>query len=338
MLLIVCFLLNYSAFGQQTFQLRYETFKEHKMNFIEGDSISYLLCESAYSKDKPTIIYLPGSLPKPLVYEFEDGFQILVPFHYFDTKELLKNYNLIVVSKPFTPVHARESKLVNGLFVPDKSQPNCFDLNYLRCDNLDYLGKRTDFLINGLIAENLISSDRVIVMGHSQGGREASRVAALNKKVTDVVVLSCSPYGRIQHILTDLFRDFEAGRKTFEEFQEYRKLMLEDFKSAIENPDSLNCNRATPQNILGFASHALDDIVKTKANVFYGTGAQDIPALYADQLLIDCWMENKFNIVTKIYPNCEHSFIHVNADGTLNYEIMYWDVVMQNVLDWLKTP
>jgi len=94
--------------------------------------------------------------------------------------------------------------------------------------------------------------------------------------------------------------------------------------------------RVTNQNLLGFASHTLDDLVQTKANVFYAAGIHDIPALYADQLLIESWLRNKFNIVTKLYPNSEHSFIHVNSDGSLDYEIMYWDLIIQDVLKWLK--
>lgn len=329
------FSLNSDFFAQDTFELYDETFQVHKMNYIDGDTISFLLCESSYSIDKPTIFYLPGSLPKPLIYEFEDGFQMMLPFHYFDTKELLKSYNLIVLGKPFTPIHAREQDMVNNLWVPDKSNPNCFDLNYLRCDNLDYLGKRTDFLVNGLIEQNVISSKRIILMGHSQGGREAPRVAALNKYVSDVVVLSSGAYGRMQHILVDVMRDVLKGEKSFDEYLEWRTYALEHFKEAFENPDEYSCEKGSNRNVLSFATHILKDLLQTQANIFYATGTHDIASLHADQLLIDCWMEQKFNIVTKIYPNCEHSFIHVNEDGTLNYEVMYWDEVMFDVLAWL---
>jgi pimeloyl-ACP methyl ester carboxylesterase len=334
---IFCFsLLAFASATQRSFNLYDEVFREHKLSYIDGDTISFLLVESAYDFEKPTVFYLPGSLPKPLIYEFEDGYQMIVPFQYFDTKALFKNYNVILVGKPFTPIHARETDLVNGLSVPDTSNPNCFDLKYLRCDNLDYLGKRIDFLINSLLEKKMLNDKRIIVMGHSQGGREAPRIAALNRNVTDVVILSASPYGRIQHILTDLFRDVLVGKRTLEDFQEYRTMMLEDFKSAFEKSDSLHCDRATSENLLGFASHTLDDLVQTRANVFYAAGTHDIPALYADQLLIDCWMRNKFNIVMKLYPNSEHSFIHVNPDGSLDYEIMYWNLVIQDVLKWLK--
>jgi pimeloyl-ACP methyl ester carboxylesterase len=328
--------LNSQFFAQETFTLNDATFQVRKVNYIDGDTISFLLCESSYSIDKPTIIYLPGSLPKPLVYQFEDGFQIMVPFHYFDTKELLKSYNLIVVGKPFTPIHAREQDLVNNLHVPDKSKPNCFELNYLRTDNLDYLGKRIDFLINNLIEQKLIDSKRIIVLGHSQGGREAPRVAALNKNVSDVVILSAGAYGRMQHILVDIMRGVLKGEKTFQEYMEWRVSALEHFKEAFENPDVYSCEQGSNQNVLSFAAHMFKDILQTSANIYYATGIHDIAALHADQLLIDCWMENKFNIVTKIYPNCEHSFIHVNEDGTLNYEVMYWNELMSDVLNWLK--
>lgn len=333
---LCCLSLNSQFFAQRTFALNDETFQVRKVNYVDGDTISFLLCESTYSVDKPTIVYLPGSLPKPLVYEFEDGYQIMVPFQYFDTKEFLKSYNLIVVAKPFTPIHAREQDLVNNLYVPDKSKPNCFDLNYLRCDNLDYLGKRIDFLINGLIKQKLIDSKRIIVMGHSQGGREAPRVAALNKNVSDVVILSAGAYGRMQHILVDVMRGVLKGETSFDEYLQWRSWQLESLKEAFENPDDYSCEKGSNRNILSFAAHMFKDILQTRANIYYATGMHDIAALHADQLLIDCWLENKFNIVTKIYPNCEHSFIHVSEDGSLDYEVMYWDLLMGDVLAWLK--
>jgi hypothetical protein len=333
---IFCLSMNAVFFAQEIFELYDETFQVRKMNYIDGDTISFLLSESSYSIDKPSIIYLTGSLPKPLIMTFEDGFQMMLPFHYFETKELFNQYNVIVVSRPFTPVHAYENDLVNYLWVPDKSNPNCFDLNYLRCDNLDYLGKRTDFLINGLIDQNVISSKRIIVMGHSQGGREAPRVAALNKHVSDVVVLSAGAYGRMQHILVDVMRDVLKGEKSFDDYLEWRSWQLDYLKEAFENPDEYSCEKGSNRNVLSFAAHMLKDLLQTQANIFYATGTHDIAALHADQLLIDCWMEQKFNIVTKIYPNCEHSFIHVNEEGTLNYEVMYWDEVMFDVLAWLK--
>ncbi len=331
-----CLSSTFTVFAQRSFNLYDDVFIEQKVNYIEGDTISFLLCKSTYSIEKPTIIYLPGSLPKPLVFEFEDGYQLMVPFQYFDTKELLKSYNLIVVAKPFTPIHAREQDLVNNLYVPDKSQPNCFDLNYLRCDNLDYLGKRIDFLINGLIKQELIGQNKIIVMGHSQGGREAPRVAALNKNVSDVVILSCGAYGRMQHILVDVVRSVLKGERNFDEYLQWRSWQLESLKEAFENPDDYSCEKGSNRNILSFAAHMFKDILQTRANIFYATGMHDIATLHADQLLIDCWTENKFNIVTKIYPNCEHSFIHVSEDGSLNYDVMYWNEVMTDVLAWLK--
>jgi hypothetical protein len=121
----------FSAIAQRDFTLYGEVFSEHKINYIDNDTISFLQCTSSYSSVKPTMIYLTGSLPKPLIIEFEDGVQMMPPFHYFDIKELLNNYNLIVISRPFTPVHSYEKDLINFLYIPDKNNPNCLGLDYL---------------------------------------------------------------------------------------------------------------------------------------------------------------------------------------------------------------
>jgi pimeloyl-ACP methyl ester carboxylesterase len=282
------------------------------------------------------MIYLTGSLPKPLIIEFEDGVQMMPPFHYFDIKELLNNYNLIVVSRPFTPVHSYEKDLINFLYIPDKNNPNCLGLDYLRCDNLDYLGERTDFLIDRLKESGVIPEDRIILMGHSQGGREAARVAKLNKHVSDVVILSCGAYGRMQHVLVDMMRAVLKDEMSFDDYFAQKSAAFEYLKLAIENPEDFSCERGAHKNVLSFATHMVHDILETDAAIYYATGMHDIAALHADQLMVDCWLANKTNIATKVFPNSEHSFIHVDPDGSLNYELMYWDELMTDVLNWLQ--
>jgi pimeloyl-ACP methyl ester carboxylesterase len=332
---LFCWCISTYSFAQREFDLFDEVFLEDRVFYQEADTIAFLRNKTRYSNEKPTIVYLTGSLPKPLIIEFEDGYQMMAPFNYFDVKQLVDHYNLVVVSRPFTPLHAFETDLVNYLYVPDKSNPNCFDLNYLRCDNLEYLGERTAFLIDQLVELEQISPDRIILMGHSQGGREAPRVAALNNKISDVIVLNCGAYGRMQHVLVDLMRDVVRGEVSFEHYLERRTAALEYLQLAIATPNELSCERGSHKNVLSFATHMLNDILQTKANIYYASGSHDVSALHADQLLIDCWMENKTNITTKVFPNSEHSFIHVNSDGSLNYETMYWDKVITDALDWL---
>jgi hypothetical protein len=139
----------------------------------------------------------------------------------------------------------------------------------------------------------------------------------------------------MQHVLVDLMRDVVRGEVSFEHYLERRTAALEYLQLAIATPNELSCERGSHKNVLSFATHMLNDILQTKANIYYASGSHDVSALHADQLLIDCWMENKTNITTKVFPNSEHSFIHVNSDGSLNYETMYWDKVITDALDWL---
>lgn len=333
---LVSFILILHSFlnSQESYLIHDEIFTEQSVTFNENDEISYLINGSSFDINKPTAIYFNGSLPVPLILEWNNGSLGMIPFSYFNFSKFLNGFNLILVSKPYVPVYAKETNLVNSEYVPDINQPDLVDSNYMKSNNLHYLGKRGDFLVNWLVKNNVINSKRILTIGHSQGGLEAARVASLNNYVTDVVMLASSPYGRTQQVANDFYLKYLQGEIDFETYQKYQNEMYEYIREAKAQKENLKTEVISKETILSFEAHSFKDMMLTKANILYVSGTKDIAGLYADQVVIDAILNGKTNIQAKLYEDAEHSFFKIESTGEVNYEIDYWAEVFDDILKW----
>lgn len=327
---LMFFIVDTFARTQESYLIQNKVFNEKKIPFSHGDTISILINETDFRFDKPTVIYFNGSLPTPQIIELQDGNLMMPPFSYFNFKSLLDKFNLVLISKPFTPVIAKETEVLNSSYIPDLTNPDQLDSNFLSHNNLNYLGSRGSFLIDWLTLNQVISTNRIVNIGHSQGGLEAARVGKLNPCVSDIVMLSAAPFGRAQHVSTNFYLEYLRGKIDFETYLEIQKQIL---KSIIEEKQS---SSETNLNSLSFTDHAFSDMLQTKANIFYISGTKDIAALYADQVMIDAILHNKFNISVKLFEDFDHSFFKVEKTGEVNYEEDRWEEVFEEILFWFE--
>lgn len=331
----ICLTLStlFSTFtsAQESYLIDGIVFQEKTIGFKENDKISFLINSTGFNYSKPTAIYFNGSLPMPLIIEWGNGSLGMIPFTYFHFNKFIDNFNLILVSKPFTPIYAKEESIINSKYVPDLNQPDLIDSNFSKLNNLTYLGKRGDYLINWLLEENEINPERIMTIGHSQGGLEAARVASLNKNVSDVVMLGAAPYGRAQHVLNNYYLKYLLKEIDFETYTNFQK---EVYKYIYKTKDQ---NEKINESILSFEEHAFIDMMQTKANVLYMAGTKDIASFYVDQVVVDAILNGKKNIQGKLIENAEHSFFRVDRLGSVNYEVDYWDEVFNYITIWFNT-
>lgn len=323
-------LIHTFASTQESYLIQNKVFKEREIPFTHTDTISILINETDFQFDKPTVIYFNGSLPTPLIIELQDGNLMMPPFSYFNFNSLLNKFNLVLISKPFTPIFAKEAEIKNSCYIPDLTNPDQLDSNFLSHNNLNYLGSRGSFLIDWLISNQVISPNRIFTIGHSQGGLEAARVGKLNPCVSDIVMLSAAPFGRAQHVSNNFYLEYMLGKIDFETYLEIQKQIL---KSIVEEKQSTS---ETNLNSLSFTDHAFSDMLQTNANILYISGTKDIAALYADQVMIDAILHNKFNISVKLFEDFDHSFFKVEKTGEVNYEEDRWEEVFEEILFWFE--
>ena len=75
----------------------------------KNDTIFFLKTDTCLNKKKPTIIFLQGSRPVPLIIDWGE-FKFIPSINNFDYGSLSLRYNLIVISKPNTPVMATKKQ------------------------------------------------------------------------------------------------------------------------------------------------------------------------------------------------------------------------------------
>lgn len=332
-IIVMClmFIFHSCGFAQNKYLFNDEVFIEKKFAYTELDSVSYLINSTKYDISKPSVIFFKGSLPVPLIIKWDDGELGMVPFTYFNFSKFLDNFNLILVSKPFIPVCVEASSLVNSCYVPDTTQPKKLDSNYMRTDNLNYLGKRGDSLVNWLLKSGEINANRIITIGHSQGGSEAVRVAKLNKNVTDVVMLGASPYGRAQQVISYYYLKYIRGEIDFKTYLNFQNLMSKSIQE-----EYIGSNSVSFENPRSFYEYSFTDMLGTSANILYAAGTNDIASFYAGQVLIDSKCHGKNNVEVKLYEDRDHSFFKVDSSGVINREIDSWQEVFDDVSKWFN--
>jgi hypothetical protein len=325
-------------FSQRKFLYNGVTFEEQTLHYLADDTIKFLKNIDKYSPDKPTAIFLTGSLPVPLVIKFYDTINFITPISNFDCSNLLEIFNLIIVGKPYTPLVMNYENVVENslVYVPDINLPNCFDTNYIKTNNIYYISERINTLINSLFKSKQIKEKRLLLIGHSQGAVEAARIGRINPLITDIALTSVNLIGRYQFFLMNNRLDYQYGKINFIEYKKRKEELLNNFNEAILNPEKSTCYGDNNLNIISFSESAIDDIIKTKANIFYGCGSRDFRYIFSDLLSLECIKVGKTNCFVKIYENLEHNFFEVDKNEQVDYQKGNWDKVIDDIIEWFR--
>lgn len=75
-----------------------------------NDTIEFIKVGTATAK-KPVLLFCQGSLPIPLVIEFNDGVRMITGISNFNYELIAQRFHIIEVSPPFIPLIAKEQDL-----------------------------------------------------------------------------------------------------------------------------------------------------------------------------------------------------------------------------------
>jgi predicted esterase len=178
------------------------------------------------------------------------------------------------------------------------------------------------------------SSTKLLVIGHSEGGRVAAKLAHDLPEVTHVAILAG---GGPTH-LYDLARLARAGsfyNHVSPDPLTRESRLIEDAKAVMADPTS------TEKLFLGhpylkwstwMQASVLDLLKESKAKVFIGHGEEDraMDVTSSDMLYAELTVRGKDVVYARI-PEADHSFKHSkepNCDG--------WLEIMQRIRDWFQ--
>ena len=284
----------------------------------KNDTITFIQ-NTSNKNNKPTIVFVQGSLPISLILKDNNDLWINLPFDYtkFD-----KDVNIIIINRKGVPLISEYndySKLQNN---PSNK--------YLKNDNLYYRVFQVEEVLKYLKKQKWIEKEKLFIVGHSEGYRVAAKVVERNPKIKKIACLAADPLNRISENIIRLQQenitlenDSLRVLKIYKEIKDYKN--LKNF-NVLEN------------DMMNFVSYnenpPINSFKKYKNPVLISYGTNDVRAFNNNLLPL---LINKKNLELKIYPDLDHNFIKKEFDNEGNplEDSYHWDRVFKDVVDWL---
>lgn len=332
-LLALSVLLSAVSFGQLkgTIGDQYSHFQlKHKK-----DTIDFVVADTALTKTKPVLLFCQGSQPIPLFFDFPSQGIIPVTLSNFDVNEMKKDFHLVVISMPKTPVVVGPDHLNRSYcYVQDPTIEHSYDPEYLEGDFLQNYVDRANKVIKYLIKQKWVDKSQIMVAGHSQGARVAVGIAHSNKNVTKVGLFGYNPQRRIDQMVWTYRKQAEYGNISWEQADSLQQKQYEFYRTVL-NTDSVDANPSL-KSWQSFSTSSIEQLTDLNIPVYIAFGSEDGVADYCDLLPLDFAEKQKTDYVIKRYPNMEHNFFPLREDGKPDYENGQWNNVMKAFLNWSK--
>jgi dienelactone hydrolase len=294
----------------------------HLLVRIKADSVHLLILSAPGEAQvrKPLLLWVQGSLPVPLVLYDHRGAYPVFPFH---PKKVLKNCHLAVISKPGVPLVANvEGKDPNQLF--RTATPPAY---YRARNYLGYYVQRDEAVLRYLKRQPWVTSDQVLVAGHSEGSTIVAQLVAVPGLVSRGIYLSGSPLGRA---LTEVARNpFNPDTTAADVEQGYAK-WARAVATPTQNEDTPG---DSPLNTYSHGQSQLPALLGARVPLFIGYGTRDDAVVANDYLRIEAIRLHKTNLTFHAYVGREHNFFGFK-DGQVNFDDFYWDHVGADFLRW----
>jgi dienelactone hydrolase len=298
----------------------------HLVVMFGRDSVDVLVQspKGAESQKRPLLLWVQGSLPKPVILYDERGPYGVFPFV---TKSSPPNCHLVVIGKPGIPVVADLRTLDASKSFVDKTT-RVPPLYYCQRNYLDYYVRRNQAVLRYLKKQPWVDAKNVTVAGHSEGSTIAAHLAAVPGLVNRAVYLSGNPLGRMMSNVAEARQDQAAG-DTAAVPQMYRY-----WREVVAAPTRTDCtpgdhNRATYE----FSAAPLTPLLRARVPLFVGFGSLDKGIAGDDYLRLEALRLHKSNFTFREYAGREHNFFGVK-NGQINYDDFYWDRVGEDFLRW----
>lgn len=298
---------------------------------IEGekDTIEFIKVGKDTTKVRPTIIFLQGSLPIPLIFDLTTYQHINLPFDY---RSIIEQYNLIVISMPNTPLVVGLDHLNQQYcYVPDTAKPNIFSQAYLKGNFLQNYVDRTQLVIKHLKDEAWVQNDELILIGHSQGAKIATVLASENERVSNVALLGFNAFGRYDELIRKERNKLESKGISGEEYKTNLRKHYEKWMKINEKPDDFQLGHRAWTS---FSIDYLPYLLEIEVPIFVGYGTKDPIAANCDLIPIHFIQNGKTNLSLKPYVGLEHNFFEVSDGGIDRKNGAHFTEVIQDVLSW----
>jgi len=332
LLLCLSLTLHIFLFGQATHPKIAEGYT-HFQTTLKKDTIDFVVAETNFKLKKPVLLFCQGSQPVPLFFDFPDQGIIPVTLNNFDVSEMKRNYHVVVISMPKTPVTVGWDHLNKQYnYVLDTASEYSYDPEFVKADYLENYVARANQVLKYLSKQKWVDNEQLVVAGHSQGSHVALGLAHANKNVTHLGLFGFNPLGRIDQYIRLARKQAEAGEITWQQADSIQKDNYEEYQSYYK-PDSTQYS-AFANSWKSFSKSQLNELVDLKIPVYIAYGSNDINGDFCDLLPLYFIEKGKSNYRVLRYPNLEHNFFPIDKNGNPDYQNGRWFVVMNEFVFW----
>ncbi len=323
--IIVSFFLSINLFSQINSDLYIQKtgFKEINLK-VKNDTIKFIF--SSTNKPKPTILFLQGSLPLPIVFYNEKSTNTLIPFN---LKPYLEKFNFIIIARKGIPLVGSYEKDSKGYLDPKGKVPSI----YLQNDNLKYRTFQANEVLNYVYKQNWVKRDSIFVIGHSEGYRVAAKLSENNKIISKLVCMSADPFNRTtEEIVKQRIKCLSNNQDSI--FQSKINNFIDNYKSIGKNIEEYKDD----YDLYNWASYnselTFESLKKFKNPILVVYGTDDSTASNND--LLPFLIKNQ-DLTLKVYPDCDHNYFKKEFDkqGKKIEDSYHWDNVFKDISEWL---
>lgn len=266
------------------------------------------------------MVFIHGSGNEP-TFAYHQDLKTYFWKSFTEVQQYKDKYHVIFVSKPGIP-----------LFDTVQKDPINFSTSYpinsefQELYSLEWRAKSASYIIQHALKNLNVDETKIVVIGHSQGGQVAPKVALLNKKVTHVVMLNCNTLNHLyDFVLQERLMSF-TGEQDNTTTQQNIDSLYRDFESIFEEPNSRSqlWRDETYYRWASFSDETpLENMLKLKIPIYLVAGGKDIWNSFimnTDYAQIEFLRYGKRNLTYKVYPNANH-FLQdeIEVDGQITY-------------------
>lgn len=297
----------------------------HLQTLYKGDTVDILIKSKKGEelKPKPLFLFCQGSLPQPLIKYDEKG---MFGVFTFNPDSLAVDFHLAIISKPYIPIVSDIKTLGETYTYKDSS--GAFPYAYTQRNYLDYYVNRNIRAIEFLQKQKWISSNRLVVAGHSEGSTIAAKIASVFPKVTHLIYSGGNPMGRILTIIQQ-----SRGKETDSTMDAERQ--FEYWQQVASDPGNMTSKGDTYKATYDFSVPPIQYLLKLKIPVLVSYGTKDAGSPFNDYLRVETIRQKKSNFAFKAYVGTEHNYFPVRVNGDIDYDIFNWDKVADDWRKWL---
>ncbi len=318
--LISLIFLSKIVFGNVDFK---DQFKIFTIENKELGKVEFCTFKSTITKKKPILIFIHGSGNEP-TFCYQPDLKIYAWKGFLEIEKYKDKYHVISVSKPGIP-----------LFDTVQKDPVTFQTSYPLNDefrarySLEWRAKAVSLIIDQAIKLLPVDKSKILVIGHSQGGQVAPKVAVLNKKVTHVVILNANSLNHLyDFVLQERLASFK-GEQSYEQTQQNIDSLFSDYKKIFNDPNNTTkfWNEETYYRWSSFSNETpLENMLKLKIPILVIAGGKDLWGSFimnTDYVQIEFLKQKKTNLTYTVYPNANH---FLQDEIIVNDKINYVDL------------